>query len=450
MNARVGFLVFTVLLISTACICSADSAADLERADELQRAGDYQAAIQLYAGVAATAESNSVAATAQLNIGLCYWKQENYQEAMPALKRGIEIAPTGDPVLMTKLNYYLGRCYNATEDYGAAMDLYRQGATEYPDEAANAQLNIGLCYWEQGKYQEAIPALKRGIEIAPTGDPVLRKLNHYLGRCYMATHDYGAFIDLYRQIAVDYPDQAPNAQLNIGVCYWKQGKYQEAIAALKRGIEIAPTGDPVLTSLKCSLGHCYKATDDYGAAIDVYRQVATESQDIAQFYIGLCYWEQGKDQEAVSLLKGVVKDYPDSPVVEEAQWFLVGALQKAGRVDEAVELVKSWLPEVSTLEARAASAEQIAMIYFDSEQYDKAAEAFDHELEFAKLDPSAIPPEREARTRHHLALCYDRMGKRDTAIEQMTEVVERYPQSKWGEYAREMLYVWNEYDSQQD
>ncbi len=122
MNTRAGFLVFTVLLIGTACICSADSAADLQRADELQRAGDYQAAIQLYAGVAATAESDSVAATAQMNIGTCYWKQENYQEAIPALKRGIEITPTGDPVLMTDLIYYLGCSYNATEDYEAFID----------------------------------------------------------------------------------------------------------------------------------------------------------------------------------------------------------------------------------------------------------------------------------------------------------------------------------------
>ena len=125
-------------------------------------------------------------------------------------------------------------------------------------------------------------------------------------------------------------------------------------------------------------------------------------------------------------------------MVEEAQPFLTAALARAGRVDEAVEMVKSWLPENATDEEKAKNLDRVANTFFGAKRYGEAAESFRDELRIG-----ALPPEREAKVRYHLGICCKEVGNDDLAKQYTGEVAERYPDSDWARQARGSLYFWS-------
>ena len=104
------------------------------------------------------------------NSGLRLYHAESptdWRNAIAEFARVLEMAPTSD--LADNAEYWSGECYYKLEEYPQALAAFQrvfdhQGSNKYED----AQLKIGMTYREMGRRDEAIAALQELLRKYPT------------------------------------------------------------------------------------------------------------------------------------------------------------------------------------------------------------------------------------------------------------------------------------------
>ena len=201
------------------------------------------------------------------------------------------------------LAYRLGRCFLAlgaldraetnlqralTEDpqcvvclQGLAEVAQRQGNTEKAlaqlivakqkdPENPEVLFEFGRVCLQRNLLDDAMPALTKAVALKPDQEPYV----YVLGSAYVAQHDLPKAASLYGELLQKHPK---DAILNyaMGAVYYLQHKYPEAESSLKESLLVQP------------------------------KQIA------APYYLGLTYDAIGQDDQAVTILRDLVKDYPD-------------------------------------------------------------------------------------------------------------------------------------------
>jgi tetratricopeptide (TPR) repeat protein len=215
-------------------------------------------------------------------------------------------APLGDSTI-TALNtepddpdFVAGEEAMSRSDFAAAAEAYTRIAGRTPD---NPYLHARLSFAYQGlrNYAEAAREIERAVELDPTKVDWLTKL----GQIYFTQLDdperaRGAF---ERALAVD-PSPRMRADLGIvlfelGNRAYKQGKFEEAAAALARAREvnakIAPDVGPVLARAYSRVGATHLAGGRFGEAVDVFtKAVEADATNVdAQVGLGTAHLKSG-------------------------------------------------------------------------------------------------------------------------------------------------------------
>jgi tetratricopeptide (TPR) repeat protein len=139
-----------------------------------------------------------------------------------------------------ELHYTLGGLWYWDRKYEKALAHFRV-AHDLAERLGKTQLQaiilngLGIVYRAQGRYEEAIAAYQRAIEL----DPEDAAPHNGLGIVYRAQGRHEEAIAAYqRAIALD-PEDA-DYHNNLGIAYQHAGRYEEAIAAYQRAIELDP------------------------------------------------------------------------------------------------------------------------------------------------------------------------------------------------------------------
>ncbi|WXU00459.1 MAG: Photosystem I assembly protein Ycf3 [Catillopecten margaritatus gill symbiont] len=93
-----------------------------------------------------------------------------YQEAIDAYKKAIEIKPDEDRAYNN-----MGIAYGKLGQYQEAIDAYKKAIEIKPDKD-EAYYNMGIAHDKLGQHQEAIDAYKKAIEIKPDEDEAYTNL----------------------------------------------------------------------------------------------------------------------------------------------------------------------------------------------------------------------------------------------------------------------------------
>jgi len=216
---------------------------------------------------------------------------------LPATACSLRQKPTGE-------NYYQqGQLNFATKEYKAAIENYQQVIDKYPFSpyAEDAEMKIGLAYYQQKDYAEAIGALDDFQRMHPTSKN-LELVTYYIGLSY------------YDQIGREDQDQ---------------GKTE---AALKRFQELEqrfPEGD------FAELAH---------DKVLVCREMLARNQMI----VGNYYYKRANFRAAESRFAELLQKYPETPVAPDALFELGVSLEKEGKrysAAQAFAAVKKHFPD---------------------------------------------------------------------------------------------------------
>src|SRR5579863_4297336 len=216
---------------------------------------------------------------------------------LPATACSLRQKPTGE-------NYYAQAQLDfATKEYKAAIENYQQVIDKFPFSpyAEDAEMKIGLAYYQQKDYAEAIGALDDFQRMHPTSKN-LELVTYYIGLSY------------YDQIGREDQDQGKTA------------------AALKRFQELEqrfPEGD------FAALAH---------DKVLVCREMLARNQMI----VGNYYYKRANFRAAESRFAELLQKYPETPVAPDALFELGVSLEKEGKrysAAQAFAAVKKHFPD---------------------------------------------------------------------------------------------------------
>jgi tetratricopeptide (TPR) repeat protein len=148
----------------------------------------------------------------------------------------------------------------------------------------------------------------------------------------------------------------------------------------------------------------------------------------------------GRFQEAADMLQAAIRKSPDLMTYDPTASYYVAALERLGRIDEAVAALRVSLGDAASLEKRANVEMRIADVYFNAKENREGAEAYRDVL---KLNGTSADYRAEAT--YQLALCYQKSGLTNSAKAYMLRVSEKYPDTGMAKKARGTLYVWEMY-----
>lgn len=109
-------------------------------------------------------------AGAYINLGAVYNRLEQFDDAIPALRRGIQL-----DMNRAEGYYNLGLVYRRKGQPDLAIQAYRE-ATRINPRMADAHYNVANIYFERGQYGLAIAHYRQALDIRPKWEKALRGL----------------------------------------------------------------------------------------------------------------------------------------------------------------------------------------------------------------------------------------------------------------------------------
>ena len=167
---------------------------------------------------------------------------------------------------------------------------------------------------------------------------------HVLGACYREQGKYDDAVAVLRRVITLNPD-CSEAWSDLAMSYGGLGKYDDAATAFLKSIKLKPT-DP---QAWYKLGSCYQKQEQYDDAVTAYREAIKLKPDDADAWhdLGLAYGKLNKTDDAVAAFRQAIKLEPDDP---EA-WYNLGVAyesqDKHGDAFAACEQAVKLKPDLS-------------------------------------------------------------------------------------------------------
>ena len=300
--------------------------------------------------------------------------------------------------------YNKGLALNSAGKYDEAIKALDKAIEIDPNDATAWNIK-GVALDNQGKHDEAIKALDKALEIDPNDAAAL----HNKG---WALNNFGKYDEaiqaLDKAIEID-PNDASNWNSK-GYALDHQGKYVEAIQALDKALEIDPNDAVTWNTKGVALNHQGK----YVEAIQASEKAIEIDPNYASAWNskGYALDHQGKHVEAIQALDKALEIDPNF----DAAWNIKGeALNNLGRYDEAIQAFDKAI-EINPKYILAWNNKGLTLIYLG--EYDEAIQAFDKALE---IDPN------DASAWINKVTALDHQGKHDGAILASEKAIEIDP-----------------------
>ncbi len=318
-----------------------------------QEQGDTAAAIAKYQAMLRLAPH---LAPAYNNLGMLYFNQHDYADAVPVLERGLKI--NADMPTATAM---LGLSYFEIGENRKAEPLLRRALRDNPTDD-NVQLSLAHVLISLGKNEEAAQGLSAYLGRNPKdqeawyllgktylqmSEDALAKVNQINPNSYVAHEVAGEIDESMRNYdgalvefkkAVDLAPQQPGTHLRLGNVYWVMGKWQSAQDEFKSELGIAPTDCIARWKLADSILQANGSNDD---ALDNLNRSIARCPNLMQARVdrARALIKLNRQREALPDLLLAGKDSPDEPSIH----FLLASVYRAeGRMDEAKEQLRMY------------------------------------------------------------------------------------------------------------
>ena len=313
-----------------------------------------------------------------------------------------------------------------TREWGEAETLFQQ-ALQHPDLLSGFRAKVlselGLLHFFQGRFADAVPFFSEAAVLAEQGDDMFT-LADVLMNLGIAYTEGAAQQQLPRSVLIDALNcqqrvlsilqplrdegRLLRAWSNLGSVYYKMARYDQALHAYRRALELLPTDQPFIKA----------ALLNNIAEVDMLRGALAEAQ--AEYEDVLAIWrETGGDLEMAEALVNMGSVQERRGLTEEA---IAGYRQAIAAVESLRSRLKAEESRAGFLATRLAPYERLAALYcalpgheaeaFEVVERAKARAFIELLAERPVRPPREVPAsllEREQKVRAALAHLY-RMG----------------------------------------
>jgi TolA-binding protein len=277
-----------------------------------------------------------------------------------------------------KALYNLGLIYYNSGKYEQARNRLKLLLYDYPesDFYGNSLYWIGESFSAENKPKEAIKFLEEAV-----ADKRNKKYADYtiytLANAYENIGDYNNAVKYYDQLLTYHKNSslATSAQIRIGICYFKLKDYQSSILELKNPI-LTNLSDDMYSESIYLLATSYYRVGEYAEAEKSYLEVLTKFPDAKYFRdskygLGWTYFQQKKYDDAYFQFDEL-STQSDSLGIKSLFW--KGECKRyLGKYDEAGKIYKEFLEKYPDDKLAAEVQYQLGVVYFNSNNSDLAS-----------------------------------------------------------------------------
>jgi len=269
------------------------------------------------------------------NLATVCYELEEFQDAISGYSEVLRCKAKDVPSHWTAL-YWLGRSYEAKEDYGKARDCWAEVlASPIATEDDKRLARQGLIWilakldYESGRYAEAAAAFEEVLSHYTEADQDYWPTILWLASSYEGLGDYGKARTFYEEVL----DSALASDANKAIAQkvlarslanlaYESGNYIEAVAKFEEILDYYPETDPERWNYMNWLGSCYQGLGDYAKEQECYQRVLASryaadadkllARQKLTSSLGKAYYESKSYPEAIAAFEDVLSSCPES------------------------------------------------------------------------------------------------------------------------------------------
>ncbi|MDX5347075.1 MAG: tetratricopeptide repeat protein, partial [Hymenobacteraceae bacterium] len=338
----------------------------------------YDDAINSYAAVFRTsnAPKTEYYIKSRYGIGYAYYNTKQYDKARIHFESYIN----SDAIMPGHPNYAdamirLADSYYVLKDYNKALEWYDKAIAQNSVDKDYAQFQKGVLLSLMGRKEQALQAL----QAVATNANSRYADNAIYQRAIIdfESTNYAPAIASFSSLIDNKPNSRliPNALHKRGMAYVNLRKYNEAVADFKRVLDEFPShkaANGALFSLQEALGALNQA-DQFDAYLAKFKAANPQSNALesVEYEAAKSLYFSEKYKQAVSKFEDYLKNYPNSPFVYDARYFLGDSYMKQGEKAKALQMLKQVVTE-NRSEYVNRAVQRIADIEFENGNYSEA------------------------------------------------------------------------------
>jgi len=278
------------------------------------------------------------AAAAYANLGVIEMRRKHWPQALATLRKAEKLAPDGSG-LRAGIRLNIGLVYYRQRNYLEAIAPFESVVQQAPG-SYQARYLLGFCYFFNGRWADTVTTLEPLWQRVAATD----QLNYLyvLGRAAELSTNTALADKAYARMA-EVGQGAPEFRMIVGKAHLNRGEYDDAL----RELQAAAHADPKLPLVHYYLGMTYVRKQDYEHARAEFQQDLAVEPDAAYVYEQL-----GKIESTLQDPAAAAKDFTravklDPQLVESRMALAKIAEQKKqypaalAQLDEIIRLDKS-------------------------------------------------------------------------------------------------------------
>ncbi|MBN2615169.1 MAG: tetratricopeptide repeat protein [Bacteroidales bacterium] len=254
---------------------------------------------------------------------IALYQGRQYRDAILYFNKALRFTPDYDLQLntlfwMANTEYWLRAYSQAVQSY--KKFLISRGATASAL-YTKAYYGLGYAYFNEKKYSQAIEFFQRYLSRERTNKDWINDAELRIADSYVMLQDYTKALTYYNRVIRTGRSDAPYALYQKAYCYGVQGDFQSKVSTLKSLISSYPASEYYGNAI-------YDMADTYSSALNSPRQAIVYFNQLvnerpgtsfarkALVKMGLLYYKNNQNAQAISVLKKVIASYP---ATEEAR-----------------------------------------------------------------------------------------------------------------------------------
>jgi tetratricopeptide (TPR) repeat protein len=161
--------------------------------------------------------------------------------------------------------------------------------------------------YQKGKFEEAIEAYKKAIEVEPDSYGAYNNM----GSAYAELGKFEKAIKVCKKAIKIKPDK-DQAYYNMGGAYAELGKFEKALEVCKKAIEVKPDSYEAYNNM----GVAYAGLDELKKALEAYKKAIEIMPDDYETYsnMGIAYAGLGEFEKTIEVCKKAIKIKPEASI----------------------------------------------------------------------------------------------------------------------------------------
>lgn len=308
--------------------------------------------------------------------------EEQYSSAIVSFKKALELQP-----VYPEASYQLGWCYNELEKYNEAVSVLSRAKSTDNNLQARISFEMGYAYEKLKNYNDAIGYFNKTLDLNADYDLAYKER----GTCYYRQKEYSkALQDFYSYAGLESNITDVNYYYRRGYCENESEMYNEAVVSLKKCVEIDskyPDGYAELGYAYYKLKMNYEALGNYRTASSLDKEYSTPIFGIADVY-----YSNIKDYDSAIIY--YERALAMSPEDRTGLYHLGWCYNDKEMYSDAIRVLEKLMTiDNSDYDGKV----ELGYAYYKKERYDDA---------LAQFRPVMMNKPKNQLSRYYAGLCY--------------------------------------------